>query len=335
LSFGPKTYIGKMLDNYERMFGSKPKEYSSPLEPNDHPELDDTEFLDPEGIKQYQSMIGAAQWAISLGRFDIHTSIMTMSHFRIAPRRGHLERLKRLYGYLKRYKDGAIRVRVEKPDVSQYPTMDHNWLYSVYGAVKEIIPDDIPEPLGESVITSSYGDANLFHDMINGRAVTGTMHFVNGTPGDWYTKRQATVETATYGAEFVAARIAVDQIVDLRSTLRYLGVKVEGKSYLFSDSASVIASSTIPHASLKKRHNALSYHRVREAIAAGIIYLLKIEGKYNPSDILSKHYGHAQVWPLIKSLLFWKGKIDVGIPSIFRSHGECEAGNQHVKVKRE
>jgi hypothetical protein len=73
----------------------------------------------------------------------------------------------------------------------------------------------IPEPLGESVIAYSYGDANLFHDMINGRAVAGTMHFVNGTPGDWYTKRQATVETATYGAEFVAARIAVDQIVDL------------------------------------------------------------------------------------------------------------------------
>jgi hypothetical protein len=335
LSFGPKTYISKMLDNYERMFGSKPREYSSPLEPNDHPELDDTELLESEGIKQYQSMIGAAQWAISLGRFDIHTSVMTMSHFRIAPRIGHLERLKRLYGYLKRYKDGAIRVRVDKPDLSQYPTVDYDWLHSVYGNVQEVIPADIPEPLGETVVTSSYSDANLQHDMLTGRAVTGTMHFVNGTPGDWYTKRQATVETATYGSEFVAARTAVDQIIDLRITLRYLGVKVEGKSYLFSDSASVIASSTIPHASLKKRHNALSYHRVREAIAAGIIYLLKIEGKYNPSDVLSKHYGHSQVWPIIKALLFWKGNVEIGIPSVFRNHGECKPGSHMGKFKQE
>jgi hypothetical protein len=113
LSFGPKTYIAKMLDNYEQMFGTKPKEYLYPLEPNNHPELDNTKLLESEGIKQYQSMIGAAQWAISLGMFDIHTSIMTMLHFRIAPRRGHLERLKRTYGYLRRYKDGAIRVRTD------------------------------------------------------------------------------------------------------------------------------------------------------------------------------------------------------------------------------
>jgi hypothetical protein len=78
-----------------------------------------------------------------------------------------------------------------------------------------VIPEDIPEPLGEPVVTSSYSDANLQQDIITGRAVTGTMHFVNGTPGDWYTRRQATVETATYGSEFVSARFAEDQIIDL------------------------------------------------------------------------------------------------------------------------
>jgi hypothetical protein len=41
--------------------------------------------------------------------------------------------------------------------------------------------------------------------MITGRAVTGVMHFVNNTPVDTFSKRQSTVETATYGAEFVAA----------------------------------------------------------------------------------------------------------------------------------
>ena len=36
---------------------------------NDHPELDTTDELGPEDIKRYQSLIGALQWLITLGRF--------------------------------------------------------------------------------------------------------------------------------------------------------------------------------------------------------------------------------------------------------------------------
>ena len=97
-----------MVTQYTSMFGSKPKEYISPLEKGDHPELDTSEELDNDGIQKYQSMIGSIQWAISLGRFDIQTATMTMSRFRIAPRKGHLERLKRIYGYLKKFSQAAI-----------------------------------------------------------------------------------------------------------------------------------------------------------------------------------------------------------------------------------
>jgi len=58
-----------------------------------------------------------------------------------------------------------------------------------------------------------------YHDWTTGRAVTGTLDFLNGTPIDWFSKRQNTVETATYGSEFVAARIATDRIIDMRMTL--------------------------------------------------------------------------------------------------------------------
>jgi hypothetical protein len=257
-----------MMVNFERMFGHKPKEYSSPLEKNDHPELDDSELLDEKDITIYQSLIGAAQWAISLGRFDIQTAIMSMSRFRVAPQVGHLERMKRVYGYLRRYKEAAIRVRTSEPDLSSYTMVEQDWLYSVYGNAKEGIPLDIPEPLGKKVTTSHYGDDNLHFDMINGHAVTGILHFTNETLVHWYSKLQATVKTATYGSEFVAARIATDQIIDLCNKLRYLGVPINGRSRLFRDNASVVITSSIPHSSLKKRHNALCFHRVREAIAA-------------------------------------------------------------------
>ena len=307
LSVGPRRYIEKMINAYEQMFGETPKNHNSPLERNDHPEVDESDELDAEGTVRYQSMAGALQWAVSLGRFDTLTAVMTMSRFRACPRSGHIERLKRMYGYLKKYKHGAIRIRTELPDMSDVPDIEHDWMYSIYGKVTELIPHDAPRPLGKEVVTITYEDANLYHDLVTGRAVTGVLHMINGTPVDWFSKRQDTVETATYGSEFVAARIAVEQIIDLRTTLRYLGVPIKGKSYMFGDNQSVITSSTIPHSRLSKRHNALSYHRVREAIVARIINFVHIMGENNPADILSKHCGFPQLWPHVQPLLFWRG----------------------------
>ena len=56
-------------------------------------------------------------------------------------------------------------------------------------------------------------DANLNHCLATGRSVTGCLHFVNHTPIDSYLKRQATVETATYGSEFVASKTGTEQIL--------------------------------------------------------------------------------------------------------------------------
>ena len=332
LCFGPKKYIDKIVQNYEMLFKDKPKEYSSPLEKNDHPELDMTEYLDETNIKVYQSMIGALQWAVSLGRFDIHTTVMTMSQFRIAPKEGHLNRLKRVYGYLSRFREGVIRVRTEEPDYSGIQNYEYDWSSAVYGEVEELIPRDIPKALGKPVTLTTYVDANLYHDLITGRAVTGILHLINKTPLEWYSKKQATVETATYGSEFVAARISTDQIIDLRTTLRYLGVPIRGKSFLFGDNQSVITNSTIPHSTLKKRHNALSYHRVREAISANILCFNKIDGKVNPSDILSKHCGYVQAWPMIKALLFWRGNTAYINNDEVRTKGECQDLGSILKV---
>ena len=199
-----------------------------------------------------------------------------------------------------------------------------------YGDVKELIPNDLPIPLGKPVVLSHFVDANLFHDLTTGRAVTGVLHLVNQTPIEWFSKKQATVETATYGAEFVAAQIATDQIIDLHTTLRYLRVHVKGPSFLFGDNQSVIMSSTIPHSSLKKRHNALSYRGVREAIASGIFWFFKVKSELNPADILSKHLGHPQAWSHVKNLLFWRGDTnDIKSPTV-RVHGELQGKIQNV-----
>ena len=77
------------------------------------------------------------------------------------------------------------------------------------------------------------------HDLTTGGSMTGTLHFVNKTPLEWFSKKQATSETAAHGSEFVAARTCGEQLIDMRTTFRCLGVPIIGHSHMFGDNESV------------------------------------------------------------------------------------------------
>ena len=244
LAADPRRYVNKILESYERMFKEKPRKSRPPLEGGDHPELDTSELCDDHQTKQFQTLIGQLQWLISLGRFDIAVHVMSLSRFRAQPRKGHLDRAKRIVGYLLFLPDGAIRFRTGEPDFSSLKDQEYDWTRSVYSGACEQIPHDIPKPLGKHVQTTHYVGANLHHDLATGKAVTAVLHFLNQIPIDAYTKR----------------------------------------------------------------HHLTSYHRAREAIAAKYISSHWKDGKSNPADILSKHLEFAAVWPMLKPILFWRGK---------------------------
>ena len=82
---------------------------------------------------------------------------------------------------------------------------------------------------------------------------------------------------------------------------------VHGPSIMFGDNQTVVNTASMPHGKLHKRHTALSFHKVRSAIAAGICRFFHIAGTTNPADILSKHWDYSSVWPLLQPILFWKG----------------------------
>ena len=96
---------------------------------------------------------------------------------------------------------------------------EHDCMYTVYGDCQEEWHSDFLNPKGKLVRTTSFRDANLYHCKVTGKAATGILHLVNQTPIDWYSRKQPTVETATYRSKFVVARICNDQIIDLRFTL--------------------------------------------------------------------------------------------------------------------
>ena len=185
---------------------------------------------------------------------------------------------------------------------------EHDWMYTVYGDCQEEWHSDFPNPKGKLVRTTSFQDANLYHCKVTGKAATGILHLVIQTPIDWYSQKQPTVETATYGSEFVAARICNDQIINLRFTLHAMGVPLEKTAWMLGDNCSIVTSSTIPYSVLGKRHNALSYHRVRASIAGRYLKFCHIDGKQNPADILTKYLPYASFWPFVRPLLFWRGE---------------------------
>ena len=243
LVWQPKECIYGLLESYKSMFKQDPPKNMRIL-------MDG--LLAGKSIQHYLTMIGQLQWLLTLGRFDICTQVTTLSRFRSAPRKGHLERLQRIYGYVKKTKHYSIRYRTEEPDYSYLPNVKHDWSYTVDSNVQETIPNDCPKPLGKSVTTTPTLDANLFHCLATGASLTACLHFCNQTPTDWYSKNQATVETATNGSEFVAAKTATEQIMDLRYTLKSLGVPINSKSYMFGDNRSVVTSATRPHSTLSK-----------------------------------------------------------------------------------
>ena len=64
---------------------------------------------------------------------------------------------------------------------------------------------------------------------------------------------------------------------------------------MFGNDITVVSRSITSHAKIYKRHVALSFHRVREAIAAKIVSYYFIKGMLNPADILSKHWSHSKI----------------------------------------
>ena len=174
----------------------------------------------------------------------------------------------------------------------------------MYPNAQEELPEGIREPLGRYVQIAVFADAAHADDLVTRRSTSGFIVFVNGTPIRWYSKRENTVEGSTYGSEFIAMRIATEMIIALRNDLRMLGIPLVGPASLFWDNQSVVINSTVPSSMLKKKHNSICYHKVRESIAAGILRIAKEPTETNLADILTKPLAGPRFKYLISHILW-------------------------------
>ena len=146
----------------------------------------------------------------------------------------------------------------------------------------------MPEPLGNPVNIHVFVDANHAGNVVTRRSHTGILVFVQNSPILWVSRRQNTVESSTFGSEFVALRNAKDVIVALRYKLRMFGIPLEGPAQVYCDNQGVVKNTSIPESVLSKKHNAINYHAVREAAAAGVLQVHKEDTATNLADLFTK-----------------------------------------------
>jgi hypothetical protein len=144
----------------------------------------------------------------------------------------------------------------------------------------------------------------LIRDLVTRRSITGILFMLNNTPIRWISKCQKTVETSTYGSELVASRIATQLILEVRYMLWSLGVALDGAASMLGDNMSVVLNNTVPSSDVKKKHNVIVYHRVREAIAARIMGFSYIKSKENASDVLTRPLRNEKFHYLMKTWIF-------------------------------
>ncbi len=164
---------------------------------------------------------------------------------------------------------------------------EHDWS-DFYRGAKEAIPPNAPPPHGNAVQINCFVDADHAGNRVTRRSQTGLLIFINKSPITWYSKAQNTVETSTFRSEFTALCISVELMESLRYKLRMLGVPLDGPVNPFCDNSSVVISSTLPASTLKKKHNSIAYHCVREAIASKIIRIAWVQSGKDLADRLTK-----------------------------------------------
>ena len=133
-----------------------------------------------------------------------------------------------------------------------------------------------------------YVDSDHAGDSVTRRSRTGFVVFLQSAPIYWLSKKQTSIETSSFGLEFVAMKQCTEYVRGLRYRLRMMGIPVEEPTFIYGDNQSVLANTTNPHSVLKKKSNSIAYHFVREGCARGEWRTTYINTMWNPADLLTK-----------------------------------------------
>jgi hypothetical protein len=146
----------------------------------------------------------------------------------------------------------------------------------------------MPEPRGQGFVIRAKVDADHASDSVTRRSRTGFLVWINSCLVYFLSKKQTSVETSSFGSEFVAMKQCCEYLRGLRYKLRMMGIPVHGPCYVSGDNQSVLANTTEPGSTLKKKSQSIAYHFVREGVANDEWRTSYVNTHENEADLLTK-----------------------------------------------
>ena len=171
--------------------------------------------------------------------------------------------------------------------------------------MKEEIPFNMPEPRGVPIEMTLFCDADHAGNAVTRRSHTGLLMFLNNAPVNSFSKAQATVKTFTFGSKGVVMRLKVNMIQALRHKLRMMGVEIDGSCEVHCDNKGLVNTVSAPESTSKKKHNAINWHRIREACAMNMIRVGEEDTKTDLADLLTKCLSLDARRALLHNILWW------------------------------
>jgi len=289
-SFSSSQYVQEAVKNVETYLREKDMKLSrkanSPISPGYRPELDQSLELDPKEAAYFQSLIGILRWAVELGRIDITVEVSMLSSHVALPREGHLQQVFHIFTYLKYHNNSSIVFDPSYPEID-YDKFERKDWKNFYGNDKEQLPDNMPEPMGKEFIIRCFVDADYAGEKLTRKSRTGFIVYLNCAPIYWYSKKQTSIETSSFGSEFVAMKHACEYLRGLRFKLRLMGIPVSDPCFVTGDNQSVLVNSSVPESTLRKKSNSVAYHFVRHGCALDEWRFSYCRSAENPAAIMA------------------------------------------------
>jgi hypothetical protein len=294
-AFSSSQYVQAAVKNVEAYLEKQerwkmPSVAETPMVTAYRPELDVSLELGDVDAAYYMSLIGVLRWMVELGRVDICLEVSMMSSHLALPREGHLKQLFNIFAHLKKYHNTELVYDPSIPEIDKSKFEQKDWTSSEFGHIQgqEELPANMPEPRGLGFVMRAKVDADHASDTVTRRSRTGFLVYLNCSLVHWLSKKQTSVESSSFGSEFIAMKQCCEYLRGLRYKLRMMGIPVEGPAYIEGDNQSVLANTTIPDSILKKKSQSIAYHFVREGSARDEWRTTYVNTHDNEADLLTK-----------------------------------------------
>ena len=292
--FGSSQYIKSAVANVEKYLDENggaplPRRSNTPLSYGYRPEVDITPELPPTDASHYMSLLGIFRWIVELGRVDICCEVSMMASHLAMPREGHLKEVYHIFAYLKAHHNAEMVFDPSTTEIDYSLFERKDWSTSEMDLeTKEELPSNVPEPRGIGFTMRAYVDADHATDSMTRKSRSGFIIFLNSAPIYWTSKKQSSVETSSFGSEFTAMKLCTEYVRGIRYKVRMMGIPCDEPTYVYGDNMSVLANTSIPESTLKKKSNSIAYHFVREGVARDEWRTAYINTHLNPADLLTK-----------------------------------------------